>query len=188
MMEIGILEFDGSRSAENALKDVLDARGDRDTWLHEIGVFARPLIGRLRVSASFLDSAKTYREGDMANTVADLGAYTGYLVSTLAGPFGSMIATVNAALAAGERGSEAKEKLFHIDEIRDKLPRDSSALVLVASPDTIDAMVDAFQSYEPKVIRRDVEEELRKRLETLHRRVAEGITARAEEAGTPAPH
>jgi hypothetical protein len=188
MMEIGVLKFDGSHSAEDALKDVLDAEGDRNPWLHEIGMVSRPLIGRLRVSASFLEGTKTYRESDLAKAGADLGAYTGYWVSTLAGPIGSMFATVNAAMAAGERTSELEKRLLHIDEIKKQIPRDSSALVLVASSDTIDAMEKLFKSYEPKVIRRDVDEELRERLEAFHKRVVQELAAQVEEEGAPAAH
>jgi hypothetical protein len=188
MMEIGILKFIGSHTAEDALKEVIDAQADRNPWLHEIGMVSRPLIGRLRIAASFPEGTKTYRESDLADKAADLGAYTSYLVSALTGPIGSMIATVDAALAAGERGSELEERVFHLDEIKQQLPRDSSALLLVASPDKIDAMVELFESYEPKVVRRDAGDELRQRLEALHNRVVQQIAAQAEQEEAPATH
>ncbi len=185
MMELGILRFDGSHAAEDALQEVIDALADRNPWLHEVGVVSRPLLGRLRISASFPEGTKTFREGDLATAASDLGVYTGYLVSSLAGPLASMFATVNAAMAAGERGGELEERLFHIDEIKQQLPGDTSALVLIASPPTIDAMVSLFESYEPKVIRRDVADELRERLEALRRRAGEEV---AGEEGAPATH
>jgi uncharacterized membrane protein len=188
-MEIGILKFDGNHTAQDALKEVIDAQADRNAWLHDIGMISRPLIGRVRMAASFPDGkSKTYRESDLANAVADLGAYTGYFVSALAGPFGSMFATVNAAMAAGERGSALEERLLHLDEIKKQLPRDSSALVLVADSDTIDAMVELFKPYEAKVIRRDVADELRQRLDALHRRVVGEMAEKAEPQGAPATH
>jgi hypothetical protein len=51
------------------------------------------------------------------------------------------------------------------------LPRDSSALVLIANDDTCDALVAMFDSYDPLVIRATVEPELRTRLEALERRL-----------------
>jgi hypothetical protein len=183
MIEMGILKLDGSHAADHALAEVIDAQADRNPWLHEIGVVARPLVGRLRISASFLEGKKTFRESDLANIVADAGALTGYFVSTLAGPLGSMFATVDTALEAGERGGELEERLFHIDEIKEQLPRDSSALVLIAGPQTIDKMVALFASYKPKVIRRDVANELLQRLDALHRRVVEEVAE-----GAPATH
>jgi hypothetical protein len=184
-MEMGILKFDGSHAAEDALEEIIDAQADRNPWLHEIGVVSRPFLGRLRISASFLEGKKNLKESDLSNVMADLGAYTGYFVSTLAGPLGSMFATVNASALAGEKGAELEEKLFHLDEIKKQVPRDSSALVLIASPETIDTMVSLFESYGPKVIRRDVADELRNLLEALHRRVVQNVAA---EAGAPAAH
>jgi uncharacterized membrane protein len=187
MMEIGILKFDGSHTAEDALKEITDAQADRNPWLHEVGVVARPLIGRLRIAASFPEGKKTYRESDVASALADVGAYTGYFVSVLAAPLGAMFASVDAAMAAGERGSALEERLFHIDEIKQQLPRDSSALVLIASSATIDSLVGLFKSYSPKVIRRAADDELRQRIEAVHRRVAEELAAQVEE-GAPATH
>jgi uncharacterized membrane protein len=189
MMEIAILKFDGSYAAEDALKEVTDAEGDRNPWLHEIGIVSRPLIGRVRIAASFPEGkTKTYRESDLADAVADLGAFTGYFVSSLAGPLGQMFASVNASMAAGGRASELEERLFHIDEIKQQLPRDSSALVLLASSDTIDTMVDLFDRFDAKIIRREAADELRQRLDALHRRVAQELAARAEQEGAPATH
>ena len=185
-MELGILRFDGSHAAEDALEEIIDAQADRNPWLHEIGVVSRPLLGRLRITASFLDGKKTMKENDLSSALADLGGFTGYFVSTLAGPLGSMFATVNAAIAAGDKGSELEERLFHIDEIKQQMPRDTSALVLVASPETIDKMVSLFEPYAPKVIRRDVADELRNVLEALHRRVVEDAAAAG--AGAPSTH
>jgi len=176
-MEICILKFDGSRDAENALKEVSEAKGDRNPWLYDIGVISRPLVGRVRVAASFPDGkSKTFHEGDLADAVADLGAYTGYFVSALTGPLGQVIGAVRAATVAGAAGSEAEQRLLHLDEVKKALPRDSSVLVLVATPQICDAMVDAFKSYQPKVIRRDVADELQQRLQGLHERLAQQVT------------
>jgi hypothetical protein len=191
-MEIGILKFDGSTTAEDALKEVIDAQADRNPWLHEVGMIARPLVGRVRIAASFPEGkSKTFKESDFADAVGDLGAFTGYFVSTLAGPLGSMFATVESGMVAGERGAEVEERLFHIDEIKQQLPRDSSALVLLANADTIDTMVDLFKEYDPQVIRRDAESELGKRLQAIHRKLVQTLAARAEQAeqeGPPATH
>jgi hypothetical protein len=189
MMEIGILAFDGSHTAEDALNEVADARADRNPWLHEIGMISRPLIGRLRISIGFAEGTpKSYREGDLANAAADLGARTGYFVSALASPLRSLMVTAQAASAAGQRGNRLEERLFHVDEIKERLSRDSSALVLVADSDTIDAMVELFRSYEPKIIRREVTSELRQRLDALHQRVIQELAAQAEQPGAPAAH
>jgi uncharacterized membrane protein len=187
-VEICILRFDKSRSAESALREVIDAQADRNPWLYDVGVVARPLIGRVKVAATFPDGkSKTFREGDLADAVADIGAYTGYFVSALAGPLGQMTGALRASTIAGAAGAEAEERLFHLDELKKALPRDSSVLVLIARSETCDAMVEMFKSYQPKVIRRDVADELLQRLEALHRSLAQQFI-QAEQEGAPATH
>lgn len=51
------------------------------------------------------------------------------------------------------------------------LPRGSSALVLVATPDVNDQLVRLFEAWSPEVIRRDVAEEVAQRLHALQRKV-----------------
>jgi uncharacterized membrane protein len=186
-MEICILKFEGSREAQDALSAVIDSQGDRNPWLSDVGVIARPLVGRVRIGATFPDGkSKTLHEGDLADAVSDLGAYTGYFLSALAGPLGSMIGSVHAAMLAGAQGGELESKLFHLDELKKALPRDSSALVLIAQPEVCDQLVELFNEYEPKVIRRNVADELKQRLQALHERLAQQFVQAGE--GAPATH
>jgi uncharacterized membrane protein len=187
-MEICILKFDGRHGAEDALSEMLDAEGDRNHWLVEVGTVSRPLNGRVRISATFPDGqSKTFHEGDLARAVADLGAYTGYYVSALVGLVGSMFGTVDAASKAGSFESEAEQRSFHLDDIKKVVPRDSSALLLIANEKTCDAMVAMFRLYDPTVIRRDVGDELGQRLEALQLRVTQHLT-QAQTEGAPASH
>jgi len=83
-MEICVLKLDGSHTAEDALKEQLDAKGDRNPWLYDVGVVARPLIGRVRIVATFPDgNSTTFREGDLTKAVGELGAHTGYYLTQL---------------------------------------------------------------------------------------------------------
>jgi hypothetical protein len=187
-MELCILKFEGSRGAEDALKEVTDAEGDRNPFLHEVGMVARPLVGRVRIGVTFPDGkSPTFHEGDLADAALNQGAYTGYYLSALTGPLGWISRIVTAGAAGESLGTDAEERLFHLDEIKKALPRDSSALALIADTATCDQMVDLFSSYEPKVTRRDVADELRQRLEGLHRRVAQEIL-QARGGGAPAAH
>jgi uncharacterized membrane protein len=187
-MEICILKFDSSHAAEDALKEVLDAQGDRNPWLHDVAVVARPLIGRVRIGATYPDGkSSTFHEGDLADAVADLGAYSGYFVSLLAGPMGSLYRVMNASMAGDALGHEAERKLFHFDEIKKTLKRDTSALVLIAETKTCDQLVQLFKSYRPQVIRKQVADELRKRLETVHQQLVREMAAEEAE-GAPATH
>jgi len=75
-----------------------------------------------------------------------------------------------------------ESELFRIDAIKEALPRDSSALVLIADTKLCDAMVQTFKSYEPKVVRRDVGDELRKRLQGYQDQVAQAFVQAAGES------
>jgi uncharacterized membrane protein len=188
-MEIGILKFEGTHEAEDALKEVFDAEADRRPWLHEVGVVSRPLLGRLTIRASYPESREAYREGDIARRAGGYGAYTGYLLGALAGPLRQAFFSVAASEAAEERVSEVEKKLFHIDQLKELLPRGSSAVILIAEPPIVDEMVEAFASYAPTVIRRDVAEELRGRLRALREQSLQQLEEMAaSEAPPPAMH
>jgi len=188
-MEVCILKFEGSRAADDALSEVLEVEGERNPWLLEVGVIARPLVGRVRFGLTFPDgTSKTLHEGDLAEASADLGALSGYYLSAIAGPFGSMFATVNAAMAAEAKGGEIEERALHLDELRKALPRNSSALVFLGDSRRGDALVEMFKDYDPRVIRRDATKELLVRLEALHRQLAQEMVAQGEVQGAPATH
>ena len=188
-MEICVLKFDGSHAAEDALKEQIDALGDRTPWLYDVGVIARPLIGRVRIGATFPDgNSVTFREGDLAKSGAELGAYTGYYLTQLLGLHESKIGAAARGGSAGKSyGGTVENELFQIDAIKKALPRDSSALVLVADTKLCDAMVETFKSYQPQVVRRDVADELRKRLQAYQDQVVQAFAQAAGESPA-APH
>jgi hypothetical protein len=182
-MQLCILGFNGNHAADDALGEVLEAEGDKNRWLLEVGTIARPLVGRVRVGITFPDGeSKTFHEGDLTKAAAELGGYTGYYVSALAGPFGSMAAAADAASAARAYGSDAEQRLFHLDDVKKALPRGSSALLLIAKNETCDLMVRLFKAYSPEVTRIEVEPALRERLEALENRVLQQKAGQAQGA------
>jgi hypothetical protein len=100
-----------------------------------------------------------------------------------------MAGAVNLGLESRVRGQDAEQKLFHLDALKKALPRDSSALLLIGDTKTCDAMVELFKSRQPKVVRRQVADELRQMLNALHQKVAQAaIQAAAQAEGPPATH
>jgi hypothetical protein len=188
-MEICVLKLDGSHTAEDALKEQIDAKADRNPWLYDVGVIARPLLGRVRIGATFPDgNSKTFREGDLTKAVGELGAHTGYYLTELIGLHESRIGAAVRGSAAGKSvGSAVETEVFQIDAIKEALPRDSSALVLVADTKLCDTFVETFKSYEPQVVRRNVADELRKRLQAYNDQVAQAFAQAAGESPA-APH
>jgi hypothetical protein len=183
-MELCILKFDGNYAADDALSAQLNALGDNNPWLYDVGVISRPLIGRVRIGASFPDgNSTTFREGDLAKAGADVGGHTGYYLAQLMSE-SKIKGRVKGRSAGKAAGSELENQLFHIDAIKQALPRDSSALVLIADSKLCDTMVDTFKDYEPAVVRRNVGDELRARLQSV---ADEVVQAFAEAEGPEAP-
>ena len=58
-MELRVLKFEGRHGAEDALNEVIDTEGVRNPWLLEVGVVARPLLGRVRIGVTFPDGKST---------------------------------------------------------------------------------------------------------------------------------
>src|SRR5215469_12315484 len=122
-----ILKLDGSPTAVEALKAHIDAKGDRNPWLYDVGVIARPLIGRVRIGATFPDgNSTTFREGDLTKAVGELGAYTGYYLAQLPGVRATRVGAAAKGGSAGKSlGGAMESELFGIDAIKEALPRDS---------------------------------------------------------------
>jgi uncharacterized membrane protein len=177
-MEVCVLKFSSADGADEALKQVINAEGDRNPWLYDVGVIKRPLLGRMSIRATFADEP-VLKEGDVKSSVADAGAMTGYLVGSLVGPLHAEMAALQ-GLARGSGAGKALEKqLLRTDEIKRNLPRDSSALVLVAPPEINDRMVQMFAKWSPEVIRKDVAQEVVRQLETFQQKTMQDIAQQA---------
>ena len=175
-MEVCILKFADTDDADDALKEVVNAQADRTPWLHEVGVVKRPLLGRISIRATFTDDQETeVREGDLAAKVANAGGMTGYLIGSLVGPLHADMALMEGELRAQRAGKTLENKLLRTDDIKSVLPRGSSALVLIAAPEINDQLVPLFDKWSPEVIRRDVAQEVQKRLEAFERKTQKDI-------------
>jgi uncharacterized membrane protein len=172
-MEICILKFSGTHDADKALEEIVNAHADRHPWLHEVGVVRRPLLGKISIRATFADDDQPteIRQGDLAANTMDAGTMTGYLIGSLVGPLHADMAALEGTERARSAANALENKLMFIDDIKRVLPRGSSALVLVATPDVNDQLVSLFESRAPEVTRRDLSEEVEQRLHTLESKV-----------------
>ena|SRR5450432_445177 len=100
---------------------------------------------------------------------------TGYLVGSLVGPLHADMAMMEGELRAQRAGKTLEKQLLRTDEVKSALPRGSSALVLIAAPEINDQLVSLFGKWSPEVIRRDVAQEVQKRLETFERKTQQDI-------------
>ena len=178
-MEVCVLKFGSADGADDALKTVINAEGDRNPWLYDVGVVRRPLLGKMSIRATYADEAPKLKEGDVKAKFADAGAMTGYLVGSLAGPLHADIAAMEGRGQGAGVGKAVEKVLARTDEIKRNLPRDSSALVLVAPAEVNDRMVQLFTAYSPEVIRKDVAQEIEQRLEAFRQKTLQDIAQQA---------
>lgn len=178
-MDVCILKFKKADQAEDALTKLVNEKGDKEPWLHEVGVLKRPLVGRISIRATF-DEAPEIREGEIAKEIENAGKWTGYLVGSLGGPLRARIAELKFKRRVGPAAKEIENLLLGIDDIKAMLPRGTSALVLVASSDICDRMVELFKPAQPEVIRRQVDDDLQQLLQELDCQAAQGMEAAAQ--------
>ena len=83
------------------------------------------------------------------------GAVAGGAVGVLFGPAGLAVGLVGGGLVGGvaqERSSPHLRSAF-FDEVRREVPEGSSAVIMMASPDHVDAMVTALEGHRGRVVR-----------------------------------
>jgi len=169
-MEVCVLKFKGTDLADEALNRVASAQATPTTFLHEVAVVKRPLVGRISIRATFGDEeVGEIKQGDIAAQLKEAGAWTGYLVGSLGGPLHAQMSKLEAKRIVAPAAKELENDLMRIDDIKRLLPRGSSALVLVAAPDNVTRMVELFGTWKPEVIRREISREVEMRLEELDR-------------------
>jgi hypothetical protein len=162
-MEICVLKFKKTNRAEEALTKLADneKKSHVQPWLREVGVIKRPLVGRVSIHPTRMPPA---REGEMTET----RKWTGHLVSSLAGPLRARVEALRSKTPAATAAEEVEKLVLGIDDLKAIVPRRSSALVLVAAPETCDDMVQSLAPWKPEVIRHEFTTELRQLLEKLH--------------------
>jgi len=114
-MEVCILKFGSADGADDALKEVVNAQGDRNPWLYDVGVVRRPLLGRMSIRATFADEPPALREGDVKAKFADAGAMTGYLVGSLAGPLHADLAAIEGRGQGAGVGKAVEKRLLRAE-------------------------------------------------------------------------
>jgi uncharacterized membrane protein len=159
-LDLALAVFRHIEGADHEYADVLDAVGDV-AWVHEIALVEHHRRDRLVVRGTF---AGRYVDVDdqrdpFGKRTAE-GALTGALAGVLFGPAGLAVGLVGGGIAGGLAEAEIPElhdALF--DEVRAYVPQGSSAVVLLAAPEHVDAMVAAFEGRGGRIARRHLSAE-----------------------------
>ena len=152
-LDLALMVFDQVGAAERAYADVLGASA-ASPWVHEIAFVEHHRHDRIVVRGTF--AGRYVDVDDDADVVVGKrtaeGALTGAVAGVLFGPAGLAIGLVGGA-AAGSAGGSSHLHDALIDEVRAEVPEKSSAVLLLASPEHVDAMVTAFEGHGGRLVR-----------------------------------
>ena len=155
-LDLTLMIFDHVGGAERAYADVLGASA-ASPWVHEIAFVEHHRHDRIVVRGTF--AGRYVDVDDEADVVIGKrtgeGALTGAIAGALFGPPGFAVGLVGGA-TAGSVGEARHAPHLHdalIDEVRAEVPERSSAVLLLASPQHVDAMIAAFEGHGGRLVR-----------------------------------
>lgn len=160
-IDLAVLTFDRVEGAEGAFANVRERAGDAP-WVNEVALVERRRRGRIVIRGTFaghyLDVQDT---ADPLGRDTVIGTLTGALVGAAFGWFGFAAGLVAGGAIGGliqaEHVPHLEGELF--DELRSDVPEGSSAVLLLAAPEHVDAMIAAFDGLDGRLVRRTLSDE-----------------------------
>ena len=166
-LDLALVVFDHIEGAERAYAGVLESSG-KGPWVHELAFVEHHRHDRIVVRGTFAGRYVDVDErGDVIGKRTAEGALTGAAVGLFFGPAGLAAGMVAGGAAGGLREADHAPHLHDafLDDVRAEVPVKSSALLLLASPEHVDAMVAAFEGRGGRLVRHHLSPEAAKALE-----------------------
>jgi len=153
--DFALMVFEHTEGAEQAYSRA-PRSVDGVAWADQIAFVEHHRRNRIIVRGTF---AGRYVDADdeqefIGRKTAE-GAVAGGAVGVLFGPLGLAVGVVGGGLAGGvaqERSSPHLRNAF-FDEVRREVPEGSSAVIMMAAPDHVDAMVSALDGRGGRLVR-----------------------------------
>jgi uncharacterized membrane protein len=177
-LDLAMMVCKHTSGADYAYADAHDAAGDQP-WTHEVAFVEHHRRDRMIVRGNFGGHyVDVDDKSDVVGPRVGKGALTGALVGALFGPPGFAAGLVGGAMVGGLENSNDVPELHgaFFDEVRADVPEGSSAVVLLAAPDHVDAMIAAFDTERARPVRRHL-------TDAASRALAAGFVGRPEVAG-----
>jgi uncharacterized membrane protein len=154
-VEMAVVAFDGTHTAEKELSALRSAR--EDAWLDEVAVLEHHAGGRYSMKATSPD----YGDEDHVGAGIALGGLTGLLLGAIAGPLGILFWGTIGAITGGAIGASERTGAFDplVEHVKDALPSNASALILVAEPATAEELISAVAERGGRVSRQELTDE-----------------------------
>jgi uncharacterized membrane protein len=166
-LDFAFVVFEHTEGAEQAYSRA-PRSVDGVAWADQIAFVEHHRRNRIVVRGTF---AGRYVDADdelefIGGKTAE-GAVAGGAIGLFFGPMGLAVGLVGGGLAGGvaqERSSPHLRSAF-FDEVRREVPEGSSAVIMMASPDHVDAMVSALEGHSGRVVRHHLSADDAKALE-----------------------
>jgi uncharacterized membrane protein len=159
-LDLALEVFPHIEGADHAYADAIERVGDVP-WIREVAVVEHHHRDRIVVRGTFAGRyVDVQDENDVIGKRTAEGAITGALVGAAFGPPGLAAGLVGGGVVGGAAQADVPERhdaLF--DEVRADVPQGSSAVVLLAAPEHVDAMAAAFEGRGGELVRRHLSAE-----------------------------
>ncbi len=154
-MDFALMVFEHTGGAEHAYGDAV-SQASGEPWAQEVAFIEHHRRDRIVVRGTFAGHyVDADDEADFIGRKTAEGAVAGGAAGLLFGPAGLAVGLVAGGMAGGvaneHSGPRLRSALF--DELRDEVPEGSSAVILMARPEDVDAMVSALESHRGRLVR-----------------------------------
>jgi uncharacterized membrane protein len=153
--DFALMVFEHTEGAEQAYSRAPRSVGGV-AWADQIAFVEHHRRNRIVVRGTFAGRyVDADDESEFVGKKTAEGAIAGGAVGLFAGPLGLAVGLVGGGLAGGvaqERNSPHLRSAF-FDEVRREVPEGSSAVIMMASPDHVDAMVTALDGHGGRLVR-----------------------------------
>jgi uncharacterized membrane protein len=163
-LDLALVRFDGENAAAERLAAARGRRGGDPPWTREVGFVehhhSRNLVLRGTFAGHFLDVDEI---DHVSQKGAGEGAIAGSLIGVLLGPPGIALGLLIGGIVGSQVGepdeTDEPEPQALAEQLRELIPRASSAIVMIAAPPEVDEMLAAIGEGSQGTIRRALTEE-----------------------------
>jgi uncharacterized membrane protein len=162
-LDLALVSFDGTNAAAQAFEAAGERSGAPAAWVQRVGFVEHHKNGHLVLRGTF---AGHYIDIDEALHVSQSGAAEGWIIGGLIGVLGGPPGLVLGMTIGGGIGSQIgkpsevdPEPQALADQLRAAVPRSSSAMVVVAHAQDVDAFLAAVDDTGAHVTRRTLSSE-----------------------------
>ncbi len=154
-MDFALLVFNHTGGAEHAYGDEA-SQASSERWAREVAFVEHHQRDRIVVRGTFAGHyVDADDEGDFIGRQTAEGALAGAAAGLLFGPAGLAVGMVGGGIVGGvaseHSGPRLRSALF--DELRNEVPEGSSAVILMAGSEDVDAMVSALARHGGRLVR-----------------------------------